>query len=207
MRSILSETGWNRNTQPLVLHAVMRVNLHPMFDPEPLLALGYEARRERRLEDARDLFAQAVAECRWKPDAKLLARALKAQGQTERDLKRTTTALECYQRAAAIEKDLGDELAWVHTIRHIADMLREQKQYAQAEPIYTSVLEIYSGRPDAGVLDRANAMRGMALLKDAAGTHEEALLMWRAASCLYEDAGVQAGIDECQSHIAFLLGH
>jgi hypothetical protein len=35
-----------------------------MFDPEPLLALGHEARRERRLEDARDLFAQAVAECR-----------------------------------------------------------------------------------------------------------------------------------------------
>jgi tetratricopeptide (TPR) repeat protein len=177
-----------------------------MFDPEPLLALGHEARRERRLEDARDLFAQAVAECRWGADPKLLARALKAQGQTERDLKRTTTGLECYRHAAAIEKGMGDQLAWVHTMRHIADMLREQKEYAQAEPIYAEVLEIYRGRSDARALDHANALRGMALLKDAAGTPEEALLMWRAARCLYEEAGVGAGIDECQSHIAFLLG-
>jgi tetratricopeptide (TPR) repeat protein len=178
-----------------------------MFDPEPLLAMGYEARRERRLEEARDLFAQAVAECRWCADRNLLPRALKALGQTERDLKRATTALDCYRRAAAIEEDLGDQLALAHTMRHIADMLRELKQYAQAESTYASVHEIYRGRPDAGVLDRANALRGMALLKDAVATHEEALLMWRAARCLYEEAGVQAGIDECQSHIAFLLGH
>jgi tetratricopeptide (TPR) repeat protein len=177
-----------------------------MFDPEPLLALGHEARREMRLEDARDLFAQAVAECRWGADPKLLARALKAQGQTERDLKRTMTALECYRHAASIEKGLGDELAWAHTMRHIADMLRERKEYAQAEPIYTDVLEICRGHSAARVLDHANALRGMALLKDAAGTPEEALLMWRAARCLYEQAGVEAGIDECQSHIAFLLG-
>jgi hypothetical protein len=85
-------------------------------------------------------------------------------------------------------------------------MLRGQKEYAQAEPIYASVLEIYRSRAEASVLDHANALRGMALLKDAAGTAEEALLMWRAARCLYEEAGVDAGIKECQSHIAFLLG-
>ena len=116
------------------------------------------------------------------------------------------TALECYRHAASIEKGPGDQLAWVHTMRHIADMLREQKQYAQAEPIYTDVLEIYRSRSDARGLDHANALRGLAHLKDAAGTPEEALLMWRAARCLYEQAGVEAGIDECQSHIAFLLG-
>lgn len=184
----------------------MRANLHPMFDPEPLLALGHEARRERRLEDARDLFAQAVAECRWGADPKLLARALKAQGQTERDLKRIMTALECYRHAAAIEKGMGDQLSWADSMRHIADMRREQKEYTKAEPIYTDVLEVYRSRSDTRVLDHANALRGLALLKDAAGTPEEALLMWRAARCLYEQAGVEAGIDECQSHIAFLLG-
>lgn len=177
-----------------------------MFDPEPLLALGHEARRERRLEEARDLFAQAVAECRWCADRKLLARSLKALGQAERDLKRTMTALDCYRRAAAVEQDLGDQLAWVHTMRHIADMLREQKDYFQAEPIYANVLEIYRNRADAQALDRANALRGMALLKDATAAAEEALLMWRAARGLYEEAGVEAGINECQSHIAFLLG-
>ena len=178
-----------------------------MFDPEPLLALGHEARRERRLEEARDLFAQAVAECRWCADRTLLPRALKALGQAERDLKRITTSLECYRRAAAVEQDLGDQLAWVHTMRHVADILREQKDYAQAEPIYANVLEVYRSRSDAQVLDRANALRGMALLRDATGAAEEALRMWRAARCLYEEAGVKAGIDECQSHIAFLFGH
>ena len=78
-----------------------------MFDPEPLLTSGYEALHGKRIHDARDLFAQAVAECRWITDRSLLVKALRALGHVERDLDHRTTALQCYRRAAAIELDLG----------------------------------------------------------------------------------------------------
>lgn len=177
-----------------------------MFDPEPLLASGREARRQQRFDDARDLFAQAVAESRWTPDDGLRARALKGLGQAERDLRHYTTALKCYREAAAIEAEAGDELAWAHTVRHIADILRELKDWPGAESNYNDALAIYRRRADAPVLDHANALRGLALLKDQLGASEEALLMWQAAKCLYEKAGVEAGVSECESHIAFLQG-
>jgi tetratricopeptide (TPR) repeat protein len=177
-----------------------------MFDPEALLARGREARRENRLEEARDLVAQAVAECRFMKDPPLLARALKALGQAERDLKHTSTALQCYREAVAIYRDRGDKLAKAHGIRHIADILREQKAGAEAEKAYDKALAIYRAHPETPPLDLANTLRGFALLKEGAGDGEEAVLLWYQALDLYSRAGVQAGVAECQSNIAFLMG-
>ncbi len=176
-----------------------------MFDPEPLLRNGYEARRDRRLEEARDLFAQAVAESRWTGNTHLLASCLKALGQVERDLSHPTTALQCYRQSAAIEQSSGDRLGWAHSVRHVADILREQKEFSEADTGYQEVLQTYRAHTDARPLDHANALRGMALLKEAMGDSEEALLMWRAASGLYGSAGIEAGTAESESHIAFLL--
>lgn len=178
-----------------------------MFDPEKLLADGWEAAREGRHGDARDLFAQAVAESRFSPDRSVKARALKALGKMERDLKRPVTALHNYREAAAIYRELGDLLTWAHTVRHVADILRDQKQMQESAAAYEEALGVYRTRPDRNGLDYANALRGFALLKDAMGNHDEALLLWRGAVPLYEAAGVAPGVAECQSHIAFLLGH
>lgn len=178
-----------------------------MFDPGLLLTSGYEARREGRSEDARDLFAQAVAESRFSPDRTILARALKALAQIERDLHHRSSALKCYREAAEIQRELADQLGWAHTVRHIADVLREQNSLSEAETSYSQALEVYRNHPDSPVLDRANALRGYALLKDKAGNHDDALLMWCGAKALYETAGVPAGVAECASQIAFLLGH
>ncbi len=177
-----------------------------MFDPGLLLARGYEARREHRSEDARDLFAQAVAECRYTPDRSLLANALKALAQAERDLQHPGTALKYYREAVDIERNRGDALAVAHTIRHIADIQREQKSFEDAAVSYDEALELYSKHPGVPPLDRANALRGIALLKDKTGDPHEALLMWRGAKALYQTAGVAAGVSECEAHIAFLLG-
>lgn len=176
-----------------------------MFDPEPLLARGHQARTEHRLEEARDLFAQAVAEARFLPERTLLIRALKALAQIERDLRHPTTAIKHYREAAALQQAAGDSLGWAHSIRHIADILREQKTLAEAESLYEQALSIYRTDPEARPLDHANALRGLALLKDHSGDPEEVLLLWRAAQALYDKAGVQAGIAECARHIAFLL--
>jgi tetratricopeptide (TPR) repeat protein len=176
-----------------------------MFDPAPLLASGHQARREHRLEEARDLFAQAVAEYRFLSDRSRLVSSLKALGQAERDLRHPNTAIKCYREAAALQQTSGDQLGWAHSIRHVADILREQKNDTEAESAYNDTLAVYSTHSDTAPLDHANALRGFALLKDHSGDREQALLLWRAAKALYETSGVEAGVAECASHIAFLL--
>lgn len=177
-----------------------------MFDPEILLTKGCEALRENLPEDARDLFAQAVAECRWVKDPALLAKALKALGQMERDLHHRGTALDCYREAAGIYRNLEDQLACADAIRHIAEIFGEQNLPAEAEACYEEALEIYRTHPEAAPLDQAHAMRGLALLKNSADAHEEAGLLWQGASHLYAAAGEPAKVAECDAHVAFLLG-
>ena len=176
-----------------------------MFDPEPLLASGYEARLEQRFDDARDLFAQAVAESRFLLDRSVLVKSLKALGQAERDLQHPTTAVKHYREAASLQQNERDRFGWAHSIRHVADILREQKVFAEAEAAYEQALDVYAQDPETSPLDYANALRGLALLKDHASDPDEVLLLWRAARALYEKAGVEQGVAECARHIAFLL--
>jgi hypothetical protein len=87
----------------------------------------------------------------------------------------------------------------------IADILRGQKCPIEAEAAYDQALAVYRTHPDTVPLDHANALRGVALIKDHAGDAEHAILLWRAAKALYETSEVEAGVAECESHIAFLL--
>jgi tetratricopeptide (TPR) repeat protein len=93
-----------------------------------------------------------------------------------------------------------------HAVRHVADILREQGQPAKAAPFYEEALEIYRNHEEAGPLDLANAIRGYALLKADLGDPDEATFLWHEAMALYAEAGMQAGVTECQSQIAFLMG-
>ena len=180
--------------------------LTPVFDPETLLASGRQARSENQCEEARDLFAQAVAESRWVADPALLAKALKALGQIERELQHGATAIDCYSEAVAIYRGTGDRLACADALRHIADILAEQNSLTEAEAVYSEALEIYRIHAQANPLEQAHAMRGLAQLKSGGEAHEEALFLWQGASHLYGAAGESARVAECDAHVAFLLG-
>jgi uncharacterized protein HemY len=71
-----------------------------VLTPDALIKLGYQARRERRADEARHCFAEAVDLCREGNDAVLLAQALTGLGQIERDMHHGDTALKCYEEAA-----------------------------------------------------------------------------------------------------------
>lgn len=181
-------------------------NLSPVFDPETLLASGRKAHCENQCQEARDLFAQAVAESRWVADTALLAKALKALGQIERELKHGGTAIDCYSEAVGIYRGSGDRLACASALRHIAEILAEQKSLIEAEAVYSEALEIYRTHAEANPLEQAHAMRGLAQLKSGGQAHEEALFLWQGASHLYGAAGEAARVAECDAHVAFLLG-
>jgi tetratricopeptide (TPR) repeat protein len=171
-----------------------------------LVSRGYEARKEKRLADAKSCFAQAVERCRKANDRLLLAQALSGLGQIERDMGNPVQALRHYSDAVDLRRTEDDPLLLAHSIRHVADILREQKQLAKSATCYEEAIEIYRSQKHTPPLDLANAIRGYALLKADLGDPEEATFLWHESMALYAEAGVPAGVAESQSQIAFLMG-
>lgn len=171
-----------------------------------LLSLGYQARGEKRLADAKDIFMKAVELCLRANNRILLAQAYSGLGQIERDMGNTERALRHYNDAVTLRRNQDDPLALAHSLRHVADILRGQSLPAKAEPCYVEALGVYRSHPQTPSLDLANAIRGYALIKADLNDPEEATFLWHEAMALYAETGVQAGVTECQSHIAFLMG-
>jgi tetratricopeptide (TPR) repeat protein len=175
--------------------------------PAELVSRGYEARKENRPAEARDLFATAVERCKKSNDRLLLAHALCGLGQIERDLGNAGEALKHYGAAVELRRNQDSPLLLAHTVRHVADILREQQgQPEKAMLCYEEALEIYRGHAETAALDLANAIRGYALMTADLGDPEEAAFLWHEAMALYAECGVQAGVAESQSQIAFLMG-
>jgi tetratricopeptide (TPR) repeat protein len=171
---------------------------------EELLNRAAQARREERLEDARQDLAQALNLSREHGNEIYRARALKGLGQIERDLGNGEAALELYERAAAIYRSAGHEPGLAHTIRHVADIQQELGRREVAEPCYREALAIYRRHPETSALDLANVIRGLAILTFDAGQTEETRALWGEARDLYAAADVQAGVNESSRRLALL---
>jgi len=174
--------------------------------PQTLLDEGNQARRAGQTADARMHFAAALEMSRNAGDRALVARSLAGLGQVERDLGNLDAARKHYQDAAGFHRALGDVLSLAHALRHAGDILRKMKNTDQAAPCYTEALAIYRDHRETPPLDLANTLRGYALLKGDVGEDEESTMLWLEARHLYEQEGVQAGVSESQSHLAFLMG-
>jgi tetratricopeptide (TPR) repeat protein len=172
--------------------------------PETLVVEGYQARRDGRLEDAKRSFAAAIDLCRPAGSSALLVRALTGLGQIERDTGNLHEALRLYLEAVALCRTLGDPFRLAHTIRHQGDILRNQEEFELAEPCYIEALAIYRSHEQSSAGDVANALRGFALVKTATGANEEARQLWLEARELYAQAGVEAGVLECETQMARL---
>ncbi len=171
--------------------------------PEMLLEQGREAKREHRLEAARSLFQQAVDQS---DDHGLRAKLYEELAYSERSLRELDAAREHYLRSSEIYRSLENALKTAHTMRHAADILREQGQLEQAESLYGEAIEIYRQQKETPPLDLGNAIRGYALLKEETGERVQALKLWREARELYELVGIDAGIVESGKRIKSLGG-
>jgi tetratricopeptide (TPR) repeat protein len=91
-------------------------------------------------------------------------------------------------------------------VRHVADILLCEGNLEQAQRNYEEALAIYSAHEETPPLDLANALRGYALLMEKSREIEEAAMVWQQTLGLYEQLGIEAGVAECKSHVAFLMG-
>jgi tetratricopeptide (TPR) repeat protein len=171
---------------------------------ENLLASAEQARREKRLPDARRDAVAAVALAEQADDSESTARAITLWARSERDLGDKEVALRAYKKAATIYRDRRDALHLAHTLRHLGDIHQDAKRAAEAEPLFREALEIYRAHPAAPPLDLANALRPLALLQHDAGNFDEADRLWEEAKNLYAQVNVLPGVAECAGRLALI---
>jgi tetratricopeptide (TPR) repeat protein len=174
--------------------------------PADLISMGYQARRDQRLDDARNCFSRALNLGRTSGNKLHTAQAHTGLGQIERDRKNIGAALKHYQLAVELYRKQDAPLAHAHTVRHVADILLCEGNLEQAQRNYEEALAIYSAHEETPPLDLANALRGYALLMEKSREIEEAAMVWQQTLGLYEQLGIEAGVAECKSHVAFLMG-
>ena len=155
------------------------------------------ARRDGRLFDARRRAQEAVALCRKTGNSEKLVRTLMLLGQIERDSDRRAEALDHYKDAVEISRGVDQPLRFAHTLRHVADLHCDNGDLDLAEACYKEALVVYRGEKNAMPGHLANAIRGFAVMKDAAGSSDEARQFWTEARELYASLGVMEGVEEC----------
>jgi uncharacterized protein HemY len=174
--------------------------------PESLLEQGRNAKRERRLEDARNAFREALAERHGGEGEPLLATLYEELAYVDRSLGDWETSRQHYGKASEIYRAIHNPLKTAHTIRHAADILREQSKPEEAALLYAEALEIYREHQQTSPLDLANAIRGLALLKEDQKDRNEAVCLWQEAGKLYASTGIAEGVGEAKRRIGLLTG-
>jgi len=127
-----------------------------------------------------------------------------SQGRQARNDKNFPEARAHYAEAATIYRNQNDSLAYAHTLRHIADIYRQESKLAEAKPLYEESLELYRSNLDTKLLDLANTVRPYALLNEEQGDCELARKLWEEARNLYGSLRVDAGVSECEAHLVQL---
>lgn len=169
-----------------------------------LLQRGHQARREHHRGAALASFTAAIALCRRTGDDGSLVEALKGLAQIERDLGRSAAAQPRYEEAVEICRRRGDPLPLAHTLRHLGDAYAESGRSAEAGRAFDEALAIYRRQGDASPLDLANALRSVALHREQMEEEAEAAALWREAMGLYEETGIEDGVEECRRRLARL---
>jgi tetratricopeptide (TPR) repeat protein len=172
--------------------------------PGVLLEQARTARREGRANYARNLLRKALKESRGTQDPFLRAELHIRLAQVERDSHNLETAERHYRTAVEMLRHFENPQKLAHTVRHLADILREEGKLSEAAPLYSEALDLYREADGTTPLDLANAIRGFALLKAELEERKEAICLWQAAKDPYEQVGVEAGVEESAMRISAL---
>ncbi len=151
-------------------------------------------------------------------EAERLEKEAAAQAQQKEAIERAHTLTETAQTRRNSGDLIGSAIyyaeaitllrnaeAWVplaHALRHAADVRSEMQEYGVAGSLIVESIRLYGAFNPPSPLDLANAHRVSAL-----NDERQAHASWAEALPLYTAAGVQAGITDCEQHIARLKHH
>jgi tetratricopeptide (TPR) repeat protein len=169
-----------------------------------LMDEGWRARKDNRRDDARHTLTEAVALCRQAGVRTELVDALRSLAHIETDQKHWERASALYEEAVAVCRIEEDPLKLAHTVRHLGDVHQYAGELDDAEACYQEALWLYRNHEEPPVLDLANAVRPLAIIKEETNMPEEARKLWEEARDLYKAVGVQEGVDEASERLARL---
>jgi tetratricopeptide (TPR) repeat protein len=123
-----------------------------------------------------------------------LAYAARREGRIEE-------GLQLYREAVEALRPANRPMKLAHTVRHVADILRDMGDAQQARGNYEEALAIYRQHPEAANLDVANCLRGYGLALEELAENSAAANCWREAKQLYEHVGVEPGVRESEARL------
>lgn len=103
-------------------------------------------------------------------------------------------ARELYAKAAERARAVSATYPLAHALRHVSDLDRAAGRARPALDAAEEAVCLYRADSSATPLDLANAIRLAALAREALG--QSATDLWREAGELYQDANVEAGVEE-----------
>jgi tetratricopeptide (TPR) repeat protein len=171
---------------------------------DTLMQRAQLAQREHRLADARQDLQAAIDLLRVEGNGLRLAQALRSLGELERKLRYSESARAHYEESVAILRKCSEPLKLAHTVRHLGDVHHDSGRADLAALCYGEALALYRGHPGSPLLDLANAIRSMAVLKQEAGHRLQAIALWSEARELYSNVREDAGVAECTARLAKL---
>ena len=151
-----------------------------------------------------DLLEQATKTAKREGDDYGLSYALNKLAHLRGDLDGRAAAIELLREAADAGHRAQSGLLKGEALRHWADHLRHESKLNDAEPLYWQALESLKADPETSVLSLGNAYRPIAILYAELGDVEKAINHWQDARQLYVEAGIQAGVEECDANLAKL---
>ncbi len=128
--------------------------------------------------------------------------ALFAAARRAREAGRAFDARDAWARAAALSREARLPLLQAHALRHLSDLDREADRLDQALAHAGQAAALYRANGQGASLDMANALRLTALSLDGLRRPDAATAAWTEARNLYAEAGVAAGVAECQARLA-----
>jgi len=172
-------------------------------DIDRLLEQAWAYRREGNFKAARDLVENAHKLCK-DTDFEYIARIFHIYAQFESDLENYPSALELNQKSLSFYEQIDNPDKKSHSMRHIADIHRRLGNYGESEKSYQQALTIFREYSRARQSDLANMLRGLALVSENLGKTAQAIEAWQEAQSIYQQLGLQNGVDEAAKKIAQL---
>lgn len=150
------------------------------------------------------LLEQAVAEAKRECDDYGLAYALNKLAHLRGDIEGHEAAIELLREAADAGRRARSGLLEGEALRHWADHLRHENKLDEAEPIYWRAVASLKSDSETSTLSLGNAYRPIAILYAELDDAIKAIRYWEKARKLYTEAGIAAGIEECDANLAKL---
>ncbi len=170
---------------------------------EVLLEEAWDHRRVGKYDKARDLVEQAEA-LAGEDDQNVLGRIYHVYAQFEADHDIPEKALDLYKKSLGFYKRAANSEKIAHSTRHIADLERKLGNDEESERRYRESIEIYRNNPHTKAGDLANALAGFAQILEKRGKAPQAIAAWQETRELYDQCGIQAGVEQAEQKIESL---